>query len=96
MNNFLKELKLTEEQIKDIIDNNHEIILEKIKIKQKLIEHNLNFLAEIGINNNKDIFAKYPELFIIEPSIFKNKFASYENEDLVKKLAKNIDAILTL
>lgn len=96
MENYLKELKFTDEQINEIANNNFKIILEKLKTKQKLIEINLKFLEDLGIKNSKDIFVKYTELFLQEPSIFKNKFLRYNRADLISRLSKNIDIAILL
>lgn len=96
MNNYLKDLNLTDDQIDEIVNNNLKIILEKLKTKQKLITININFLEDLGITNTKDIFVKYTELFLLEPSIFKNKFLQYNKDDLINRLSKNIDIVTLL
>lgn len=94
--NYLENLGFTQEQIDQLISNNHQLIIDKITLKPKLIELNIQFLKDLGVTNYKEIFINYAEIFLQEPTIFKDIFLKYDREDLIEKLQRNMAIIIRL
>ena len=68
-------------------------MIETLEINKKLVKANIAYLQELGVQNVKDIFHVYYEMFLIDHSNFESIFNQYDREDLVEKLAKNIEII---
>lgn len=96
MEEYLKELNLSEAEQEIIMKNNPKAIIDELKLLEKLVLKNYKFLDDYGIKNTKSIFLKYSEIFLQEPSIFKRIFTKYNKTDLVEKLDKNIDLVVLL
>lgn len=94
--NYLEGLGFTQDQITEVNNKNDEFIINKLNVKQKLIQMNLTFLRDLGVTNFKEIFVDYSEFFLQEPTIFKNIFLKYDREDLIEKLLKNPAIIVRL
>lgn len=94
--NYLTNLLFTEDEINIILKTTPAPILDKLLLKKSLILDNLNYLKKLGVNNYKAIFIKHSEIFLQEPSIFQKIFTKYRRDDLIKKLAENIDLIIYL
>ncbi len=94
--NYLNKLGFNQEQISEIINNNHSLVIEKLNTKEKLITMNIEFLRDLGVTNFKEIFVNYAEFFLKEPTIFKETFLKYDREDLIAKLLKNMAIIVRL
>lgn len=96
MENYIKELNFSSEDIELIKDNNPKETVKVLETKQRLVENNLNFLEDYGIKNNRDIFLAYPEIFLQEPSVFQNIFTKYKKDDLIQRLEENIETVTLL
>lgn len=94
--NYLNELGFNQEEINEIINKNHSLVVDKLEKKEKLIRLNITFLRDLGVTNFKEIFVNYAEFFLKEPTIFKETFLKYDREDLVAKLLKNMAIIVRL
>lgn len=94
--NYLNKLGFNQEQISEIINNNHSLVIEKLNTKEKLITMNIEFLRDLGVTNFKEIFVNYAEFFLKEPTIFRETFLKYDREDLIAKLLKNMAIIVRL
>lgn len=89
-------LNFSEEDIDFIKENNLDLVIDKLLIKKDLVESNINFLEDYGISNAREIFVKYAEIFLQEPTIFKNIFTKYKKDDLIERLRDNIDTVVLL
>lgn len=90
---FLLKIGFSEEEIKQLNSEIPPLILEKLNLQNKLIMANLMYLKEYGIDNYKDIFFKFYEVFLLDYSEFKDIFEKYEKEDLINYLKNNVDIL---
>lgn len=90
---FLLKIGFSEEEIKQLNSEIPPLILEKLNLQSKLIMANLMYLKEYGIDNYKDIFFKFYEVFLLDYSEFKDIFEKYEKEDLINYLKNNVDIL---
>ena len=91
--NYLEKFGFTQEEIIEFAQNIPEN-LKKVLIKEEaLVSANINFLHELGINNYKEIFTTYYDMFLMDSSKFQEVFNKYDQEDLIDKLNKNMTII---
>ncbi len=93
---YLETLGFTPEQIEEVTNKSGDFVLNKLDVKQKLVQMNLSFLRDLGVTNFKEIFIDFSEFFLQEPTIFKNVFLKYDRGDLIEKLLKNPGIIVRL
>lgn len=86
---FLEKYDFTKEDIDEFINNTPKKLMDAIKESKKLVEANLGFLKGLEINTYKEIFIDYPDMFFMDPSVFKGIFDKYEKDSLVEKLNNN-------
>ena len=90
---FLKEIGFSKEEILQVENNTTEIILNDSLESKELVLHNIKFLKDYGIENYKEVYIKYNEMFLMDPSKFSNIFTKYEREDLIEKIKKNVSIV---
>ena len=90
---YLEDLGFTKEQIKLITNSASTLLLEAIKDNKKLITVNLNYLKDLGVDNYREIFVEYYEIFLNEPSTFRAIFDKYDKDSLVERLKEDIRVI---
>lgn len=90
---YLEDLGFTKEQIKAINDSASTIFCEAVKENKKLIIVNLNYLKDLGVENYREIFVEYYEIFLNEPSSFRAIFDKYDRESLVERLKEDIRVV---
>ena len=88
---FLEKNGFTSEDINVIKKTTTKVIFNLLYEQKKLVNANITYLKKIGITNYRDIFIKYPDLFLMDNSNFKDIFEKYDREDLINKLNENID-----
>ncbi len=93
---YLQTLGFTQDQINRILNINHEIVVDQITKKPRLVKNNLIFLKDLGVTNYKEIFVEYAEVFLQDTSVFKEIFLMYDREDLIEKLKRNMSIIVRL
>ncbi len=91
-----KYLDLNEEELDYVKEHNLDEIVKKLEMKEELVKANIKFLEEYGISNAREIFIKYAEIFLQEPTIFQNIFTKYKKDDLIERLKQNIDTVTLL
>ncbi len=79
------------EEVADVRNSVSDAMLETLEKNKKLVKANIQYLQELGVQNVKDLFCAYYEMFLIDHSNFEAIFNQYDREDLVEKLAKNIE-----
>lgn len=87
--NFLEKLNFSKDEILELEDVVPENLLEIIVNQKKLVEDNINYLRNLGVNNYQIIFINYYDIFLMDSSNFQDIFNKYDNEDLIAKLNKN-------
>lgn len=86
---FLEKYDFSREEINDFnLGCSPKIIGEIIKYSRLVVE-NLKYLSALGINNFKEIFVNYPDMFLIDHSNFINIFEKYDKNELIEKLNAN-------
>ncbi len=79
------------EEVADFRSSISDEMMETLEKNKKLVKANSEYLQELGVQNVKDLFKAYYEMFLIDHSNFESIFNQYDREDLVEKLAKNIE-----
>lgn len=64
-----------------------------LKEEQKQVLSNIDYLKNLGISNYKEVFKNYYEMFLLDDTNFKAIFEKYERDDLIDKIAKNINIV---
>ena len=79
------------EEVKEYKDSISDVMLDTLEKNRKLVKANISYLQELGVQNVKEIFHQYYEMFLMDYSNFESIFNPYDREDLVEKLAKNVE-----
>lgn len=90
---FLLEYGFTEEEINAFSENIPPLLEEQIFNSYALVGKNIEVLKDLGVNDYKNIFIKYYDMFLMDYSNFVNIFNKYERDDLVEKINNNIEII---
>ena len=91
--NFLEKYDFSQDEIEAIKNSTPELLASDIEKHAKLVSKNIEYLKDLGVNNYREIFKKYYDMFLMDNSNFIEVFAKYDREDLIDKLDKNIDII---
>lgn len=94
--NYLLNIGFTEDEINYFETTVDKEVLEKLEINDLLVLKNLTVLTDLGITNYKEVFLKYPNIFLDNLNSFSKRFNQYDQKELVEKIAKNIDIITKL
>lgn len=89
--NYLEKIGFTSEDINIIKNNVTDVIYNLLNEQKRVVSANITFLKDLGVINYKEIFIKYPDLFLMDNSNFKDIFNKYDQEDLILKLKENLD-----
>lgn len=90
---FLESYDFTKEEICSFTKNVPTSVVDLIKEQKKQVKSNLDYLKELGIVNYKDVFKNFYEMFLIDDSNFREIFEKYDRDDLIDKIAKNINIV---
>lgn len=90
---FLKKFNFTEDEIIKLTDDIPAVLYDAITSQKKLVETNIDYLVKCGIDNYKEIFILFYDMFLMDSSSFRDIFAKYEKEDLIKFLKKDINIV---
>lgn len=90
---YLEDLGFTKDEIKVLSNNASQLLCDAVKENKKLITVNINYLKDLGVENYRDIFIEYYEIFLNEPSTFRAIFDKYEKESLIEKLKEDVRVI---
>ncbi len=91
--NFLEKSGFSQMDIEETLNNMSFIMAKEISNNKKIVNINLEYLIKLGVNNYREIFKKYYELFLLDPTNFENIFNKYDQSDLIIKLEKNVAII---
>lgn len=87
--NFLEKYGFTPEDIEEFLDNTPQKIQDAIKEHEDLVETNLKFVKDLGTSVYKEIFINYPDIFLLDASVFEKTFSQYETAELIESLNNN-------
>lgn len=90
---FLESYDFTKEEISSFTKNVPTNVVDLLKEQKKQVKSNLDYLKELGIVNYKDVFKNFYEMFLIDDSNFRKIFEKYDRDDLIDKIAKNINIV---
>ncbi|MBQ4584406.1 MAG: hypothetical protein IJA94_05920 [Bacilli bacterium] len=90
---FLESYDFTKEEISSFTKNVPTSVVDLLKEQKKQVKSNLDYLKELGIVNYKDVFKNFYEMFLIDDSNFREIFEKYDRDDLIDKIAKNINIV---
>ena len=90
---YLEELGIGNDMIEELMDTTPEALLKLFEENKKLVSANINYLKELGVNKYPEILVRYPEMFLMDNSNFKDIFAKYEVNDLIEKINKNVGIV---
>ena len=90
---YLEDLGINSEMIDELKDNTPEKLLELLEANKKLVSANVNYLKDLGIDKYPEILVRYPDMFLMDNSNFKDVFAKYEVNDLIEKINKNVGIV---
>lgn len=80
---FLKEYSFTDSDILDIMNNNHEALVDYFVHNKDNAIQVINYFKEIGITLNKDMFKYRLDIFSRDVDSIKNNIAMYNISILV-------------
>ena len=86
---FLEKYGFTKEDIDEFIDNTPKKMQEAIEQNSELVEVNLKYVKDLGTSVYKEIFINYPDMFLLDASVFERMFSQYETDELVESLNNN-------
>lgn len=92
---FLLEFGLSNDDIKEIIDNNYQFILDNLVLNKDKVSEIINYLLGIGINIQaiKEIFMYQVGLFFKTKDEIKLSFDEYELDSIIKSLNYDVNNI---
>ncbi len=90
---YLENLGISNEMIDKLKDSTPEKLLELLETNKKLVSANVNYLKDLGIDKYPEILVRYPDMFLMDNSNFKDIFAKYEVSDLIEKINKNVGIV---
>jgi len=93
---YLEKIGFTSDDINAIKKSTTSVIYKLLSEQKRVVNANITYLKKLGVSNYKDIFIKYPDLFLIDNSNFVEIFEKYDKEDLINKLENNIDVFAYL
>ena len=93
---YLEKIGFTSDDISVIKRSTTKVIFNLLSEQKKVVNANITYLKKLGISNYREIFIKYPDLFLMDNSNFKEIFDKYDTEDLIVKLKNNIDIFVYL
>lgn len=90
---FLEEYGFDKADIDEFMDNTPKKMVSVIKKNTPLVEENIKFVHDLGINTYKEIFINYPDMFLMDNSNFSEMFTKYETNELIEKLNNNFKMV---
>lgn len=90
---YLEKFGYSTDEISYLLQVAPSILKQKLAENDKLVCQNLQFLKDLGVVNLKEIFNRYYDVFLMDYSNFTSIFQKYDPQDLVEKLAKNVEII---
>ena len=90
---FLESYNFSQEDIEEFENNTPEKVKKTLTDNIALVEENLKYLSNLGINTYKEIFINYPDMFLLDNSNFVEIFSKYETDDLIERLNTNFKLV---
>ena len=90
---YLEKYNFTKDDISSFIKDVPASVIKLLEEQEKQVSNNIKYLRELGVTNYKDVFINFYELFLNDDTIFRGIFEKYDRDDLVDKIAKNINIV---
>ena len=90
---FLESYNFSQEDIQEFENNTPKKIKKTLADNVALVEENLKYLFNLGVNTYKEIFINYPDMFLLDNSNFVEIFSKYETDDLIERLNTNFKLV---
>ncbi len=90
---FLESYNFSQEDIQEFENNTPKKIKKTLADNIALVEENLKYLFNLGVNTYKEIFINYPDMFLLDNSNFVEIFSKYETDDLIERLNTNFKLV---
>ncbi len=90
---FLESYNFSQEDIQEFENNTPKKIKKNLADNIALVEENLKYLFNLGVNTYKEIFINYPDMFLLDNSNFVEIFSKYETDDLIERLNTNFKLV---
>ena len=90
---YLEKYNFTKDDISSFTKDVPASVLKLLEEQEKQVSNNIKYLREIGITNYKDVFINFYELFLNDDTNFRGIFEKYDRNDLIDKIAKNINIV---
>ena len=90
---YLEKYNFTKDDISSFVNNVPASVVNLLEEQKKQVSNNIKYLRELGVNNYKDVFINYYEIFLNDDTNFRAIFEKYDRDDLIDKIAKNINIV---
>ncbi len=92
---YLKEIGLSNHDIKEIVDSNYQYIIENLELNQENVQNIIDYLIGIGLDKStiKEIFIYQVGLFFRSKEEIQASFDEYEIDSIIKSLSYDVNNI---
>ncbi|MFI3260587.1 MAG: hypothetical protein R3Y13_02620 [bacterium] len=90
---YLEKVGFLENDIKHLNENIPPLIHKSLVLQSKLVLVNIQYLKSQGIENYKDLFKRFYEVFLMDYTDFKNIFEKYDRDELIEFLKNDINLL---
>ena len=91
---YLKEFKLTDEQLKDIINTYDNVLLKNLNFSKKNVKEIVKYLIEFGVEDIYSVLKSRIDLFFLPLSLVKQNFTKLDKNMLVYILNNSVDELI--
>lgn len=88
---YLLDLNFTDEDLFKLEEQTDSELHEELDNSQKLVRKNIQSLVDLGIDNYKDLFLAYPEMFLMDNEQLTKTLNKYDTADLIEHLKTDIN-----
>ena len=75
------------------MNNTPKKLIDKLEEHEDLVRVNLQFVKDLGTSVYKEIFINYPDIFLLDASVFAKTFTQYETDELIESLNNNFKVV---
>lgn len=90
---FLEDYGFSQEEFEEFMTNTPKKLIDKLEEHEDLVRVNLQFVKDLGTSVYKEIFINYPDIFLLDASVFAKTFTQYETDELIESLNNNFKVV---
>lgn len=90
---FLEDYGFSQEEFEEFMNNTPKKLIDKLEEHEELVRVNLQFVKDLGTSVYKEIFINYPDIFLLDASVFAKTFTQYETDELIESLNNNFKVV---